>query len=39
VWRFCTEIFDYMSLAAIIDDSIFCVHGGLSPDLSEIDEI
>merc|ERR1719399_1331520 len=25
VWRYCTEIFDYMSLAAIIDNKIFCV--------------
>ena len=29
VWRYCTEIFDYLSLASIIDGKIFCVHGGL----------
>lgn len=28
-----------MSLAAIIEDKIFCVHGGLSPSISTIDEI
>ena len=42
VWRYCTDIFDYLSLAAIVDDKIFCVHGGLSPmikDLSEINDI
>ena len=39
MWRYCTEIFDYLSLAAIIDDRIFCVHGGLSPSISTLDEI
>jgi serine/threonine-protein phosphatase 4 catalytic subunit len=39
VWRYCTEIFDYLSLSAIIDDRIFCVHGGLSPSLSTLDQI
>ena len=31
VWKYCTEIFDYLCLSAIIEDKIFCVHGGLSP--------
>jgi serine/threonine-protein phosphatase 4 catalytic subunit len=39
VWRYCTEIFDYLSLAALVQERIFCVHGGLSPDISQIDEI
>jgi serine/threonine-protein phosphatase 4 catalytic subunit len=39
VWRYCTEIFDYLALAAIIDCKIFCVHGGLSPSISNLDEI
>eukprot|EP00347_Sterkiella_histriomuscorum_P000279 403376488 len=39
VWRYCTEIFDYLALAAIIDNKIFCVHGGLSPSISTLDEI
>jgi len=34
VWRYCTEIFDYLSLSAIIEDKIFCVHGGLSPSIT-----
>jgi serine/threonine-protein phosphatase 4 catalytic subunit len=39
VWQWCTEIFDYLSLAAVIEGRIFCVHGGLSPEISTIDEV
>ncbi|KAF8918933.1 serine/threonine protein phosphatase [Mucidula mucida] len=39
VWRYCTDVFDYLSLAAIIDGRVFCVHGGLSPALSSVDMI
>lgn len=39
VWRCCTEIFDYLSLSAIIDGKIFCVHGGLSPSIQYLDQI
>lgn len=33
------EIFDYLSLSAIIDDKVFCVHGGLSPSINTLDQI
>ncbi|AMD22221.1 HGL119Wp [Eremothecium sinecaudum] len=39
VWRYCCEVFDYLSLGAIINNAIFCVHGGLSPDITTVDEI
>lgn len=39
VWRYCTEIFDYISLAAIIEEKIFCVHGGLSPSIQSLDDV
>ena len=39
VWRYCTDVFDYLSLAALVEDRLFCVHGGLSPSMKTIDEI
>ncbi len=39
VWRYCTEVFDYLSLSALIEGKIFCVHGGLSPSITTLDQI
>ena len=39
VWRYCTEVFDYLSLSAIIEDRVLCVHGGLSPAINTLDQI
>lgn len=38
-WKYCTEIFDYLTISAIVENSIFCVHGGLSPDIKLLDQI
>ena len=38
-WKYCTQVFDYLTLAALIDGRILCVHGGLSPDLKTLDQI
>ncbi|KAJ1563197.1 putative serine/threonine protein phosphatase [Cladochytrium tenue] len=39
VWTSFTDLFDYLVLAVVIEDSILCVHGGLSPSLHTIDQI
>lgn len=39
VWRYCTDIFDYLSLSAVINNSVFAVHGGLSPTINTLDHI
>ncbi|OWZ45227.1 serine/threonine-protein phosphatase 6 catalytic subunit [Cryptococcus neoformans var. grubii Br795] len=39
VWKACCNVFDHLNLAAIIDSSILCVHGGLSPDIRTLDQI
>ncbi|EKG06219.1 serine/threonine-protein phosphatase 2A, catalytic subunit, putative [Trypanosoma cruzi] len=39
VWRFCTDLFDYMPLLALVEEDVLCVHGGLSPDINTLDEI
>merc|ERR1711966_457663 len=38
-WKYCTDVFDYLSLAAIIGNKILCVHGGLSPEIRTCDQI
>jgi serine/threonine-protein phosphatase PP1 catalytic subunit len=39
LWRNFTELFNYLPVAAIIDEKILCMHGGLSPDLKSINSI
>ncbi|KAL1242740.1 Serine/threonine-protein phosphatase 4 catalytic subunit [Trichinella spiralis] len=39
IWNFCCEVFDSIPLAAVIDDRVLCVHGGLSPKIHTISEI
>lgn len=38
-WKYCTQVFDYLTLAALVDGKILCVHGGLSPDVKTLDQI
>jgi len=38
-WKYCTQVFDLMTVAALIDGKVLCVHGGLSPDIRTLDQI
>jgi len=37
-WKYCTEVFDYLNVAAVVDGRVLCVHGGLSPDIVTLDQ-
>ncbi|KAH9362977.1 hypothetical protein HPB48_014241 [Haemaphysalis longicornis] len=39
LWKTFVDCFDCLPLAAIIEDKIFCCHGGLSPDLESMEQI
>ncbi|RHZ22742.1 hypothetical protein DYB26_014960, partial [Aphanomyces astaci] len=39
VWRQFTEVFDYLPLTAVVENQIFCLHGGLSPSIDTLDHI
>ena len=38
-WKYCTEVFDYLGIGALIEGKIFCIHGGLSPEIKTLDQI
>eukprot|EP00698_Gefionella_okellyi_P004519 TRINITY_DN14148_c0_g1_i1.p1 TRINITY_DN14148_c0_g1~~TRINITY_DN14148_c0_g1_i1.p1 ORF type:complete len:309 (+),score=42.47 TRINITY_DN14148_c0_g1_i1:74-1000(+) len=39
VWTYFTDMFDYLTIAAVIDNTIFCTHGGMSPSILTLDQI
>ncbi|KAI4903852.1 hypothetical protein NFI96_034009 [Prochilodus magdalenae] len=39
VWKYFTDLFDYLPLTALVDTQIFCLHGGLSPSIDTLDHI
>ncbi|CAI0378221.1 unnamed protein product, partial [Linum tenue] len=39
LWKTFTDCFNCLPVAALIDEKILCMHGGLSPDLHNLDQI
>ena len=39
VWQYFMEVFDTIPLGGLINNKIYCLHGGLSPTNNNIDEI
>ncbi|OPJ75010.1 serine/threonine-protein phosphatase PP1-gamma catalytic subunit isoform B [Patagioenas fasciata monilis] len=39
LWKTFTDCFNCLPIAAIVDEKIFCCHGGLSPDLQSMEQI
>ena len=39
LWKTFTDCFNCLPVAALIDEKIFCMHGGLSPELNQMNQI
>lgn len=39
VWKLFTDLFDYLPLTALIDNAVFCLHGGLSPSIETLENV
>ena len=39
VWKYFTDLFDYLPLTALVENVIFALHGGLSPSIDTLDNV
>ena len=39
IWKYFTDLFDFLPLTCVVDNKIFCLHGGLSPSIDSIDGV
>jgi len=39
LWKTFTDSFNCLPVAAVVDEKIFCMHGGLSPELQNMEQV
>jgi len=39
LWKTFGDVFNFLPVSAVIDDRIICMHGGLSPELTSLEQI
>lgn len=39
IWSLCNDVFSLLPVSAIVENRIFCTHGGLSPNLSRVEQV
>ena len=39
IWKMLTDLFDYLPISALVDKTMICFHGGLSPQAMELKDI
>jgi len=39
LWKLCCDVFNCLPVAALVDSRIFCMHGGISPDLHSMKQV
>lgn len=39
VWKYFTDTFDCLPLSSLIEGKVFCPHGGLSPSLTNVEDV
>jgi len=39
IWKAFTDCFNVLPVSAVVEDKILCMHGGLSPELNDLDQI
>lgn len=39
LWKLFSDVFNVMPVSALIDEKILCMHGGLSPQLENLEQI